>query len=330
MIADEHRPQPPAAPVRSGPAPGTQACGGWHWAEWGSEFAGTGILLLGGLSGLFLNFAPGSPVAAALPGQSVRLLLTGLILGATGLLVTVSPLGRRSGAHLNPSVSLAFWRRGHMHPHDLIGYVAAQTAGAIAGTLAARWCWGTRAAALDLGVTRPGHGISTAAAAGIEALLTFILISGILLAVSSPRTARWTPLVAWGLVALLVWQGGELTGASLNPARSLAPALLAPYTAGLWAYLVGPLAGSLAAVTAYGTVSRLETRTAKLLHDPGYPSTMAATLPVAVPQCGPARAASQPAASAGGSLPSRSARCTASRASSTRDLISSLLKMCRR
>jgi aquaporin Z len=274
---------PSAPPARSTPAPGTEARGGWHWAEWGSEFAGTGILLLGGLSGLFLDFAPGSPVAAVLPGESVRLLITGLILGATGLLVTVSPLGRRSGAHLNPSVSLAFWRRGHMHPHDLIGYVSAQTAGAIAGTLAARWCWGARASALDLGVTRPGHGISTAAAAGIEAILTFILIFGILLAVSSSRSARWTPLVAWGLVALLVWQDGDLTGASLNPARSLAPALLAPLTAGLWAYIVGPLAGSLAAVAAYGLLSRLETRTAKLLHDPAYASTMAATLPVAAP-----------------------------------------------
>jgi aquaporin Z len=270
---------PSAPPARCTPAPGTQARGGWHWAEWGSEFVGTGILLLGGLSGLFLDFAPGSPVAAALPSESVRLLFTGLILGATGLLVTVSPLGRRSGAHLNPSVSLAFWRRGHMHPHDLIGYVSAQTAGAIAGTLAARWCWGARASALDLGVTRPGHGISTLAAAGIEAILTFVLIFGILLAVSSSRSARWTPLVAWGLVALLVWQGGDLTGASLNPARSLAPALLAPLTAGLWAYIVGPLAGSLAAVAAYGLLSRLETRTAKLLHDPAYPSTMAATLP---------------------------------------------------
>jgi len=278
MSADLSSPAAPAA--RSTPAPGTKACGGWHWAEWGSEFVGTGILLLGGLSGLFLDFAPGSPVAAVLPGESVRLLITGLILGATGLLVTVSPLGRRSGAHLNPSVSLAFWRRGHMHPHDLIGYVTAQTGGAIAGTLAARWCWGARADALDLGATRPGQGISTTAAAGIEAILTFVLISGILLAVSSARTTRWTPLVAWGLVALLVWQGGDLTGASLNPARSLAPALLAPLTAGLWAYIVGPLTGSLAAVAAYGLLSRLETRTAKLLHDPAYPSTMAATLPV--------------------------------------------------
>jgi Major intrinsic protein len=149
----------PSAPLaRSTPTPSTEARGGWHWAEWGSEFAGTGILLFGGLSGLFLDFAPGSPVAAVLPGESVRLLITGLILGATGLLVTVTPFGRRSGAHLNPSVSLAFWRRGHMHPHDLIGYVTAQTAGAVWGTLAARWCWGARATALDLGPLGIGRG----------------------------------------------------------------------------------------------------------------------------------------------------------------------------
>jgi aquaporin Z len=269
------------SPAASSASAGTDARGGWHWAEWAGEFAGTAVLLLVGLSGLFLNFAPGSAVAAVLPSESVRLLLTGLILGATGLLVTVSPLGRRSGAHLNPSVSLAFWRRGHMHPSDLIGYVIAQCAGAIVGTLAARLCWGAGAKALDLGATRPGHGISTVAAAAIEALLTFILISGILLAVSSPRTARWTPLVAWGLVALLVWQGGAWTGASLNPARSLAPALLAPFTAGLWAYIAGPLAGSLVAVALFGTVTRLQTRTAKLFHDPAYTSTMATTLPVA-------------------------------------------------
>lgn len=77
-------------------------------------------------------------------------------------------------------------------------------------------------------MTRPGHGIGAPAAAAIEALLTFVLLMAILAAVSSPRTARWTPAVAWGTVALIVWEAGALTGASLNPARSLAPALLAP------------------------------------------------------------------------------------------------------
>jgi aquaporin Z len=259
---------------------GTGAQGGWHWAEWTCEFVGTALLLLGGLSAICLDFAPGSPVAPLVPGHSARLLVTGVLFAGTGSLVAVSNLGRRSGAHLNPSVTLAFWRRGHMHPHDLAGYIVAQVAGAFAGTAVVRWSWGAKARAVDLGVTQPGHGIG-AAAVGIEAFMTFLLVGGILLMVSSPRTARWTPLMVWILVAILVWQGAPWTGTSLNPARSLAPALLAPQTDWLWIYLVGPLAGSLVAVAAFDAVPGLETRTAKLFHDPRYPSTMATTLPVA-------------------------------------------------
>jgi len=258
---------------------GTGAQGGWHWTEWTCELVGTALLLFGGLSAVCLDFAPGSPVASVVPDHSARLLITGLLFAGTGSLVAVSPLGRRSGAHLNPSVTLAFWRRGHMHSHDLAGYTVAQVAGAFTGTALVRWWWGTKARAVDLGVTQPGHGIG-AAAVGIEALMTLMLVVGILVMVSSPRTARWTPLLVWILVAVLVWQGAPWTGTSLNPARSLAPALLAPNAASLWVYLVGPLAGSLLAVAAFGALPGLETRTAKLFHDPRYPSTMATTLPV--------------------------------------------------
>ena len=105
----------PVLPCAAAPASAsaTRATGGWHWTEWCCELTGTAILLFGGLSGLFLDFAPASPITQVLPGQSWRLLLTGLVLAVTGLLVTASPLGRRSGAHLNPSVTLAFWCRGH-------------------------------------------------------------------------------------------------------------------------------------------------------------------------------------------------------------------------
>ena len=90
-------------------------------AEWLAELAGTAILVLVGVSAICLNFGPSSPVARAIPSSSARLLLTGLIFAGTGSLVAISPLGRRSGAHLNPAVTLAFWIRGHVHPHDLIG-----------------------------------------------------------------------------------------------------------------------------------------------------------------------------------------------------------------
>ncbi|HEX6518545.1 MAG TPA: hypothetical protein VF070_00815 [Streptosporangiaceae bacterium] len=70
--------------------PGRTRGGGWHWAEWGCELVGAAFSLFGGLSGLFLDFAPGSPVARVLPGQSWRLLVTGLIFAAVGLIVTAS------------------------------------------------------------------------------------------------------------------------------------------------------------------------------------------------------------------------------------------------
>jgi aquaporin Z len=254
---------------------------GWHWAEWGCEFAGTALLLLGGLSGLFFDVSPGNPVQSAIPSLTTRLLFTGLILGGCGLAVTVSPLGRRSGAHLNPAVSLAFWLRGHMQRLDLAGYVAAQVCGAVAGTAAAFAIWGHSAQALNLGATKPGAGISPGGAAAIEIAMTFTLVLGILLAVSFERSARWTPLVAWSTVAVCVWRCGALTGASLNPARSIAPALLAPYTTDLWAYLVGPLAGSTLAVACYAGFKGLNTRTAKILHDPRYASALATSLPAA-------------------------------------------------
>ena len=111
--------------------------------------------------------------------------------------------------------------------------------------------------------------------------MTLTLVAVILVTVSSGTTARWTPLTAWMTVAMLVWQGAPWTGTSLNPARSLAPALLLPDTAKLWIYVVGPCIGSLLAVEAFNAVPGLETRTAKLFHDRRYPSTMATTLAVA-------------------------------------------------
>lgn len=259
----------------------TPARGGVHLAEWASEFAGTALLLLGGLSAICLDFGPHSPVTAAIPSHSLRLLVTGLLFAATGSLVAVSPLGRQSGAHLNPAVTLAFWFRRHVHSHDLAGYVLAQLAGAFAGTAAVHLIWGRVATSVNLGVTQPGRGLGPLAAMGVEALMTAVLVFTIFSMVSSARTARWTPLVLWVLIAVLVWQGAPYTGTSLNPARSLAPALLRPFTGSLWIYLVGPLLGAAAAAVCFSMATSRRTLTAKLFHDSAYRSTMRTALPTA-------------------------------------------------
>lgn len=261
----------------------TPAQSGWHWRAWLCEYLGTAILLAGGLSAVFLDLGPSNPIAAYLPSTSARLLLTGLLFAGTGSLVALSPLGRRSGAHLNPAVTLAFWTQGKVHPHDLAGYVAAQLAGALTATAALRFAWGRTGRAMQLGVTQPGHGFNSWDAAALETLMTASLILMIFFFTSRQGSARWTPLANWLLVATLVWQGAPYSGTSLNPARSVAPALLAPKLENLWIYLVGPCVGVLLAAAVFAGFRNTHTLTAKLFHDARYPSTLASELPTSHP-----------------------------------------------
>jgi aquaporin Z len=252
---------------------------GVHPREWGCELAGTAILLVCGLSAVCLDFGSRSPFRH--DATSPRLLLTGLLFAGSGSLIAISPIGRRSGAHLNPAVTVAFWSQRKVHPHDLAGYVIAQLIGAVIGTAAVRLLWRSQAVGLHLGATSPGRGLSNPEAALVEAGMTALLILVILLMTSGRRSARWTPLVLWPLIAVLVWQGAPYTGTSLNPARSFGPALLAPSLSHYWVYVAGPLLGVAIAVAMFAVVRSRSVLTTKLFHDPSYPSTMASTLPVA-------------------------------------------------
>lgn len=251
---------------------------GWHWAEWGSELVGTAALLLGGLSAVTLDFSTGSPVASAIPSPSWRLLLTGLLFAGTGALVTISPVGRRSGAHLNPAVSLAFWICGHLHRRDLVAYVAAQCAGGLAAAALVRWWWSGAAASVAVGLTSPGDGVGPGGAAAIEAAMTALLVLVIFACVASSRSARWTPLAVLVTIAVLVWQVAPYTGTSLNPARSLGPAAVTGDWTDFWAYVVGPLGGAVAAAGLWALLP-WTTQTAKLFHDPAYRSIFRTLLP---------------------------------------------------
>lgn len=255
---------------------------GWHWAEWTCEFVGTAILVFGGLSAVVLDFMRGSPVADVIPSVSMRLLLTGALFAATGSLVAISPIGRRSGAHLNPSVTLAFWWQRHAHGRDLAGYIGAQLAGGAFGALLIRVVWRSRAATVNFGVTAPRHDVGPWEAVVIEALMTAGLILTIFLFVSSPRTARWTPVATWAAVTVMVWKVAPLTGTSLNTARSLGPAIVAPDFDRFWIYIVGPIAGSVVSYGFWALFVNRRTLTAKLFHDEAHPSVFRTELPVRV------------------------------------------------
>src|SRR5260221_83542 len=104
-----------------------------HWPEYGSELLGTAFLVFIALSAVTFNLGPGSPLAFVFPNTSQRRLIAGLLLAGSGPLVAISPLGRLSGAHITPALSLAFWLQGKMHQHDLVGYMASQFLGAALG-----------------------------------------------------------------------------------------------------------------------------------------------------------------------------------------------------
>ncbi len=106
---------------------------GRHLEEYASEFAGTAFMVFCVVGVVGLMFAPRSPLVAMLPSTRVRLVFTGLVLGGSGWLVAISPPGKLSGAHINPAISVGFWVLRKMHFRDLLGYVAGQMAGGLAG-----------------------------------------------------------------------------------------------------------------------------------------------------------------------------------------------------
>lgn len=216
-------------------------------------------------------FAPASPVLHFIPSVRLRLFVTGSMLGAAGSLVAITPLGRISGAHLNPAVSLGFFAEGKMQLQDLCGYALAQLAGGVLGA------WAGAAAAGGVGhsvqevLNVPGRGVSDLGAVGAEIAGTFSLAFIIYEMLSSRHWMRWTPLIVVGVASVIVGLDGNFSGASLNPARSFGPACIEHRWSSFWVYAIGPCLGGLMA----GLLHRLMPRpaqTGKLFHDRHYRS----------------------------------------------------------
>jgi aquaporin Z len=155
-------------------------------------------------------------------------------------------MGAVSGAHLNPAVSIAFAMRGDFPWRRVPNYIIAQFAGAVLATLL---LWALIGRHGSAGLTLPGPGISTLTAMFWEALLTVGLVSTILGTASGAQAVGSFAAIAVGsYIALAGLWGSPVSGTSMNPARSLGPALVLGDWTSWWAYLVGPLAGAVIAV----------------------------------------------------------------------------------
>ncbi len=209
-----------------------------------AEFIGTALLVLLGVSIVILMFGQDSPGSRLIPAEGLRLFLTGGLFGSVGALIAVSPIGRISGARINPAITLAFWLEDKLAWRDAGCYVLAQFAGGAVGA-APLLAWGDMGQSVAFGATQPGPGVPGWAAMLGEAAVTFLLILAILTTAAHPRTRRFTPLVMPAVLSLLVWLEAPISGASANPARSFGPALVANVPVAPWIYMVGPSLGAI-------------------------------------------------------------------------------------
>jgi glycerol uptake facilitator-like aquaporin len=224
----------------------------WCQVAWQSagEFLLTAVLLFGVVSIVRWVIGP-SPVSRAVPGIHVKLLIAGL---AVGLLVTrliLTRLGKATGGHMNPAITLGMWLLGVFPRRAVLPYVAAQLAGSLLGVLIARGAWGTAVTSprVAYAALRPAPGWSNAVLFPVEAasMAVIVLLVGLFLAART--LTRFVPWLVGTLIAAAIIGLGTVTGGSVNPARELGPAVFAGQFGFLVSYLLAPLAG--AAVAAW-------------------------------------------------------------------------------
>jgi MIP family channel proteins len=169
--------------------------------------------------------------------------------------------GHISGTHINPAVTLGVWAAGKIDAARAFSYIVFQLAGGIVGALVLRWVLGGTETGLgattlarDLAVGNATITITPAIGLVVEAILTFFLVNTIMNAGISGKATIPAGLAIGLTLTFCILMGGPLTGASLNPARTIGPAVASGNFSDLWVYLVGPSLGAIVAGLLYKTV----------------------------------------------------------------------------
>ncbi len=232
-----------------------QGNGSFIWRLYASEFIGTALLVLVGLSLVIVMFGAGSPVIHIMPDEGARRLVTGFFFGSTGALIALSPVGKESGAHINPVVTLGFWLMGKLDTHIAVGYVLAQLVGGTVGAVPLL-AWGAMGRSVAFGATLPGEGYAIWVVVLGEVITTFGLIAGLSIFLGFRKLRPFTPALFPFLYAFMVYAEAAISGTSTNPARSLGPAIISGQWQGWWIYLIGPLLGMLIGIVVFSFLAK--------------------------------------------------------------------------
>jgi aquaporin Z len=223
-----------------------------HWPEYLMEGLGLGLFMISACTFAAILEYPYSALHLLIPNPTFRRVLMGLAMGTTAVALIYSPFGKRSGAHINPSTTLTFFRLGKIEPIDAFLYMVLQFVGGVTGVLLARAVLSDWIAhpSVNYVVTRPGrYGELWAFVA--EMMMTFILMSVILWVSNTRALNRYTGLFAGALVMIYISVEAPISGMSMNPARTFGSAFLAQVWSSIWIYFTAPPIGMLLAAELY-------------------------------------------------------------------------------
>jgi glycerol uptake facilitator protein/aquaporin Z len=211
-----------------------------------------------------------SPISRAISGIHLELLVVGVVVGLLLAGLILSPLGKVSGGHMNPPISVAMWRFGAFPGRGVLPYSAAQLAGSLLGVLLARLAWGSPVARRPVvyAALRPAPGWSNGTLFLAEAagMVVIVFLVGVFLSV--PRLAPRVPWLVGGLIGAAIVGLGTVTGGCNNPARQFGPAIFAGQFGFLAAYLLAPLVGAVVATWLIRRICHREVLTYRLCGSP--------------------------------------------------------------
>jgi len=240
-----------------------------HWPEYLIEGACLGLFMIAAFAFGTILEHPASPIHQSIPNPMLRRILMGLAMGGTAIGIIYSPWGKQSGAHINPSTTLTFFRLGKVQKWDAAFYVAAQFAGGLLGAIIAATVlssWVSHPAVRYV-ITAPGRA-GAIPAFFAEIGIAFVLMTVILHVSNNSRLHKWTGVCAGILVATYITFEAPVSGMSMNPARTLASAVPARHWVDLWIYFTAPVLGMFLAAEVYlRTKGASRVACAKLHHE---------------------------------------------------------------